>query len=64
MKCKNKEIVVDGLVLVCDVLEYRKLHCICTNDERGKTLSIDNGSIQFSIPMDQILPYFKGDFKR
>ena len=64
MKCKNKEIVVDGLVSVCDVLEYRKLYCICTNDERGKTLSIDDGTIQFSIPMEQIAPCFEGDYRR
>ena len=52
MKCKNKEIIVRGTVYIdgLNKLAIQNLRCICTNDEQGKTLSIDNGTIQYSIP--------------
>jgi hypothetical protein len=63
---KNKEITVRGIVYLESLNKRRvqDLHVICTNDEKGKTLSVDNGTIQFSIPMDQIAEYFKGDYRR
>lgn len=64
MKCKKKEIVVDGLIYSPPMMKRARLFVTCTNDEKGKTLSIDNGTIQFSIPMDQIAEYFKGDYRR
>lgn len=65
MKCKNKEIAVVGTEYndITQKLAIKKLRCICTNDEKGKTLSIDNGTIQFSIPFEQLAEYFKGDYK-
>lgn len=35
------------------------LHLIVTNDKVGKTLSVDNGTIQFIIPMDEITKYLQ-----
>ena len=64
MKCKNKEIIVRGTCYIDGLnrLAIQPLRCICTNDEKGKTLSIDNGTIQFSIPMEQIMPCFEGSY--
>ena len=63
MKCKNKEVIVMGLVQHFfydgSKIYKTKLRCICTNDEKGKTLSVDDGRIQMSIPFGQIEEYFK-----
>lgn len=66
MKCKNKEIAVNGMEYndLTKKLTARKFYCICTNDEQGKTLSIDNGAIQFSIPFEAIAEIFKGDYRK
>ena len=66
MKCKNKEIAVNGAEYNCETkkIAIRRLYCICTNDEEGKTLSIDNGTIQFSIPFEAIEECFKGNYKK
>lgn len=63
MKCKNKEIIVQGAVCIngSNKIAIGSLRCICTNDEKGKTLSIDNGFMQFSIPFEPIAEYFKED---
>ena len=61
MKCKNKEIKVIGAEYngITNMVDLKELNCICTNDKHGKTLSIDNGIIQFSIPMDALIKFFK-----
>ena len=66
MKCKNKEIAVRGMEYndVTQKLVITKLRCICTNDEKGKSLSIDNGAIQFTIPFEPIAECFKGDYRK
>lgn len=66
MKCKNKEINVKGLVYndASQMLSRCNLRVLCTNDEKGKTLSIDNGHLQFSIPMEDIAKYFEGDYRK
>ena len=66
MKCKNKEVVVRGTVYsdITRKLAIKELRCICTNDEKGKTLSIDNGVMQFSIPMESLIEIFKGDYRK
>lgn len=65
MKCKNKVVFVDGIVHINPSREFYPLRfrCICTNDEKGKTLSIDNGTVQFSVAFEEIEEYFKGDYK-
>ncbi|MBE5756903.1 MAG: hypothetical protein E7342_03790 [Clostridiales bacterium] len=35
------------------------LNVYCTNDERGKTVSINNGKIQFTFDPKEILDFFK-----
>lgn len=66
MKCKNKEITVRGMEYndITQKIAITKLRCICTNDEKGKSLSIDNGTVQFTIPFEAVAEYFKGDYKR
>lgn len=61
MKCKNKEVIVMGLVYddVGRKFYRQKLRVICTNDDKGKTLSVDDGRIQMSIPFEQVEEYFK-----
>lgn len=65
MKCKNKEIKVNG-VFYDGKTSFApiQLYCICTNDENGKTLSIDNGNIQFSIPFEAVEECFKGNYRK
>lgn len=61
MKCKNKTIKVRGTVFNTLSIAPREaeLTCIITNDDTGKTLSIDNGIFQFSIPFEAIEEYLK-----
>lgn len=65
MKCKNKEIAVNGLVYDgAFTIKKTNLRCICTNDEKGKTLSIDNGQWQFTIPFEAVEECFKGNYRK
>lgn len=66
MKCKSKEINVKGTVYndASGTVKICNLRVLCTNDEKGKTLSIDNGHLQFSIPMEDIAKYFEGDYRK
>lgn len=64
MKRKNKEIIVNGMEFDGNQLRLKKLTCICSNDEHGKTLSIDNGVQQFTIPFEAVEHCFKGDYRK
>ena len=59
MKCKNKEVIVNGIVYdgKKDRSSFEQLCVIITNDERGKTVSIDNGELQFTVPFDNIVKF-------
>ena len=65
MKCKNKSVKVNGLFGVDDGKTLRvfrkRLECIITNDEIGRTLSINDGKIQFTIPFEPIAKYLERD---
>lgn len=63
MKCKNKAVMVDGIIYFAQTEKFYplKLRCICTNDSKGKTLSIDDGAMQYSVPMDDLIKYFTED---
>lgn len=58
---KNKQVVVKGGEYndITGNLVIKELSVIITNDDKGKTLSVDNGVIQFSIPMDKLMKYLK-----
>ena len=66
MKCNNKEIEVTGIEYNTKTYKafVKTLYCICSNDEHGKSLSIDNGEIQFTIPFEAIEECFRGDYKK
>lgn len=66
MKCKNLTYRVSGAVYNDKdrTITKQKLNVICTNDELGKSISIDNGEIQFTIPFDYLLEIFEGDYRK
>ena len=66
MKCKNKELTIKGFYYNdrTRLMRQTELRCICTNDEKGKSLSIDNGTIQFTIGMEAIADIFKDSFRK
>lgn len=59
MKCKNKEVIVNGMVYddKKDRISFEQLRVFITNDERGKTVSIDNGELQFTVPFDNLVKF-------
>lgn len=59
MKCKNKIVFVDGFKSTGQRIDKLKLICIVTNDERGKTLSIQDGHIQFTLPFEPLEKFLK-----
>jgi len=59
MKCINKLFKVNGLQGSPMGIVAKELRVIVTNDKDGKTLTVDNGTIQFTIPMDSIAAYLK-----
>jgi hypothetical protein len=54
MKCKNKRIVVNGIEITDSTIAQVPFECLITNDEKGKTLSIYNGYVQFSVPVEPL----------
>lgn len=60
-RVKNKKVKVQGMVQHVAVGGFKvdELTAIITNDENGKTLSINNGIVQFTIPFEPIEKYLK-----
>lgn len=58
---KNKHIEVDGAFMTQRMLKPipAKLEVIITNDNIGKTISINNGDIQFTIPFEPLEEFLK-----
>lgn len=62
MKCKNKIVRVTGIRYDGNAeFKYKKVNfeTIITNDEHGKTLSINDGNVQFTIPFEPLQKYLK-----
>lgn len=57
MKYQSKEFKINGIQNSPLGMEVKELHILISNDTVGKTLSIDNGTIQFTIPMDNLINY-------
>ena len=55
-----RKIQVNGIECNEKGAAMTSLDCIVTNDKHGKTLSINNGKIQFTIPFEPIEKYLKG----
>lgn len=66
MKCKNKQLSIQGFEYndITRHLKQNAFTVICTNDEKGKSLSIDNGIIQFTIGMEAIADIFKDSYRK
>lgn len=60
-KVKNLHVRVDGGVNVSGspFMVPKTFDCTITNDEIGKTLSINDGNVQFIIPFEPIERYLK-----
>lgn len=56
---KNKEVVVQGAIQTLNNSIMQNLNVIITNDSIGKTISINNDVIQFTIPFEPIEKYLK-----
>ena len=61
MKCVNKKVIVEGVVSSKEmgINKIQPLSCEITNDKTGKTLSINNGDIQFTIPFEPVEKYLR-----
>lgn len=60
-KIKNLHVRVSGGVNVSEspFLVPKMFDCIITNDEIGKTLSINDGNVQFTIPFEPLERFLK-----
>lgn len=58
---KNEEVKIYGMNWNLDLMKVRPtlLSCVISNDERGKTLSISDGSKMFTIPFEPLERYLK-----
>lgn len=57
---KNKWVSVKGLCQTANsTIIPTTVNCIITNDEIGKTLSVGNEQIMFTIPFETIEKYLK-----
>lgn len=62
MKCKNKQVTVKGIrydgneEFKVDTVDFE---CIVTNDDKGKTLSLCDGHLMFTIPFEELEEWLK-----
>lgn len=57
---KNKWVSVKGLYQSANGMALPiTVNCIITNDEHGKTLSMGNDNVMFTIPFEAIEKYLK-----
>ena len=59
MKWKNKKVKVNGVFYTNMSMCMKEFECIITNDNHGKTLSINDGKTQFTIPFEPIERYLR-----
>lgn len=61
MKCKNKHFSISGYKqnVITNEIQPVLLGVIVTNDELGKTVSVNNGIIQFIFPADEIAKWLR-----
>ena len=59
MKCKNRIVKLVGCrhCVKPESLSVQVLECLITNDELGKTLSINDGNVQFTVPFEPLEKY-------
>jgi len=61
MKCKNKHFSLKGFKqnVIANELQPIMLDVIVTNDELGKTVSVNDGVVQFSFVADEVAKWLK-----
>lgn len=66
MKCAIEKIKVTGVEYDTKSKRFvsKDFTCYCTNNELGKTLSINNGAVQFTISFNELAKYFIGDYTK
>ena len=57
----SKKLTVEGLIYDDDrqIIKKTDMVVLITNDELGKTLSINDGHIQYTVPAEKIAEYLK-----
>lgn len=57
----TRKLTVEGIIYDDDRLIIKKtdMEVLITNDEHGKTLSINDGHIQYTVPAEKIAEYLK-----
>ena len=57
----TRKLTVEGIIYDDDRLIIKKtdMEVLITNDEHGKTLSINDGHIQYTVPADKNAEYLK-----
>lgn len=58
---KNKCVKVRGIItgISSQLFAQQEFDCLITTDETGKTLSISDGMVQFTIPFEPIERFLK-----
>ena len=56
---RNKFVSVVGLITTQKIMIQGTMEVTVTNDEKGKTISVGNGTTQFTIPFEPIERYLK-----
>ena len=61
MKCKNKHFSIKGYKqnVIANELQPAILDVIVTNEELGKTVSVNDRNIQFIFPADEVAKWLK-----
>lgn len=61
MKCKNKHFSLKGFKqnVIANELHPVMLDVIVTNDELGKTVSVNDGNIQFIFRADEVAKWLR-----
>lgn len=61
MECKNKHFSMKGYKqsLLRNELKPVQLDVIVTNDDLGKTLSVNDGNVQFIFAIDDLVKWLK-----
>lgn len=60
----TRTLIVEGIIYDDDrrVIKRTCMEVLISNDEHGKTLSINDGHIQYTVPAEQIAEYLKYEY--
>lgn len=60
-KLITRKLIVEGIIYDDDrrIIKKTEMEVLIINDEHDKTLSINDGHIQYTVPAEQIAEYLK-----